>query len=331
VTDPFQQLIERYLYESFPLTPAGSAVRFEAISAAVLGTKQRRVGPALPPEAQVKVREVIRSAERGTLEIFSPWGASKQDYWRGLDVAEVSAVKQLACLGHDLARYGQDVRFSFRLEDHTDRYLLGDTQARRDAIGSYVTNFTKLTSLVLPGSQVLLESDATRYEQFRDTADGFFEAFLRHVQAPTDETLRGLKEIGWQGTIPEAQRRYYADAYKALGYHEGLYAEMTAKYFAATLARVKLGAVRAPKSPFVLVAFTHPVPENPVGTPRVHYRTIPERFTHAHKSPWLARGYLRVAEDGTVTPRFADEATRGLVPNTINWHGVRIETDYQQV
>lgn len=329
MNDPYNKIIEQYLYTEFPTTTASKETQFEAVSAAVLGTKQRRYGPALSPEHQVKVREVLQ--RDGPIYLFSPWGASKQEHGRGLDIAEVSAVKQLSCLREELWSYGREAQFSFRLEDLTDRYLLGDDWLRRRQIGDYVANFTRLTELVLPGSKVRLESDVVEWEGFRDTADAHVPVFLTHIKRPTADSQDSLGEIGWRGTLPQEQQDYYRAAYAALGYPASLHDGMIAKYYAATLARVKLKAVRSPDVPYIVVAFTHPVPGNPVPTPRVYYRTIPERYTNTHRSPWLAQAYLRIDRDNDVTPRFVQTGEQvRIVENKINWHGVLLHADYAE-
>lgn len=329
--DPYAPLIERYLYESFPTTAAPTqAVRFEAIWRAVLGTKQRRFGPQPSPEQAVAVRKVL-SESGDRVRFFAPWGASKETNGHGLDVLEVSALKQLACLGRELADYGVRAEFSFRLEDLTDRYLLPD-YGREAQVGEYVANFRRLAALVLPGSDVRLESDIVRWTVFRDTADGFLGVFRDHLRGPSEATAAGLARIGWKGTIPQEQQEYYRNTYRGLGYPEHQYEMKIASYFAATLARAKTGATREPDGPYITVCFTHPVPGNPVGNPRVYYRTVPERYTHHHRSPWLAAGYLRINDEGDVSPRIwtAGEQVR-LVENQIDWHGVRLECDYQIV
>lgn len=63
--------------------------------------------------------------------------------------------------------------------------------------------------------------------------------------------------------------------------------------------------------------------------PRVHYRTLQERHTNTHKSPWLARGYLLIEEDGTITPRFIEPGMEDrLIPNMIEAGGAMISAPY---
>lgn len=324
----YMQLIEQYLYTQFPNSPVSREDRFEAISKAVFGSKQRRFGPMPSPESQVKIREIIRQADGNAIEFFMPWGASKQQDGHHLDVMEISALKQLQCLETELRTYGQRSYYHFRLEDLTDRYLLGDTRPRIEQIEKYVRNFKILANNVLPDKvAVNFESDIVSYSDFRDLADSYFPLFFDFLR--TRDGHHRLAAVGWKGKLPEEQVRYYTDAYRSLGIPEGDQITLLAKYFSATLARVQLKAERKPKVPFVLIAFTHPVPGNPIDTPRLHYRTIPERYTNHHRSPWLAKGFLQIAEDGTVTPRVVTDDSVELVTNRMTWNGVELELDYQ--
>ncbi len=332
--NPFQTIIEQYLYTQFPTTKVSYAARFEAVSSAVLGTKQRRFGPALPPEQQVKIREVIAHSMESTdpLTFFIPWGASKQNVGRGVDTMELSALKQLQCLKAELENYGQQTRFVFRLEDLTDRFLLGSDRTRINQIDDYVRNFRDLAFNLIDGD-VRLESDSTDWSTFQHRANNLFPYFYDVIVHRSDDALGKLAGQGWKGNLSQTQVQYYSDAYESLGIPKHEHNQLTASYFAATLTRVKLEATRAPKTkPFVLIAFTHPVPDNPIGTPRVYYRTIPERYTRTHRSPWLADGYLEIGDDGTCTPRVVTKETDAskIVHNKMEWNNISIHADYAE-
>lgn len=49
-----------------------------------------------------------------------------------------------------------------------------------------------------------------------------------------------------------------------------------------------------------------------------------------HKSPWLARGYLRLEDDGSATPRLAGpgEVVPGLVPHATTYGGATVDSAY---
>ncbi len=303
----------QFFYETVPAaTPASAEVRFEAVSAEVFGTKQRRFGPMPAPEAQVAVRDVLRH-NSGVVEFFTPWGASKQQERAGIDVLEFSALKQLLCLRESLRRYDVLGMFSFRLEDLTDRFLFGD--ARLKQIEDYCEDFAVLAQAVLPGSRLLPESLFTTWEAFRDAGESYAPAFYKVLTGRAE--VESLREIGWAGDLPAAQRDYYYAAYRKL-YPEADHARVLARYFAATLARTKLKATGRPLEPHVTVCFNHPIPGHPGKDARVFYRTIPERHTHQHKSPWMATGYLEVTAEGKCSPRFADPEGAGrLTPHEV--------------
>lgn len=326
----YNDVIMQFFYEAVPTPNVDPRVRFEAVSKAVLGTKQRRYGPAQSPEAQVLVRDVIQDAIGGSrvLNFFSPWGASKQTAGAPLDLAEFMALKQLRCLAAELRGYGVTPSFSFRLEDLTDRYLFGD--GRVGQIQEYVREFRKLASTMLnSGMNVYLESQFVAWDIFESTANVFAPIFFRYLRREETSTL-ALREIGWTGDISDKQLAYYTAA-NSLLYPGQDPLWHTARYFAATLARVKLKATCAPLVSYVTVAFTHPVPDNPISRPRVYYRTIPERYTNNHKSPWLAAGYFQIdGETNACTPKLSGPGDNrpDLVPQVVQWERIEINAPY---
>lgn len=325
----------RFFYEAVPTLPVPPEVKFEAISAAVFGSKQRRYGPMPVPEVQVGVRDILRDAidkRGGVLDVFAPWGASKQGDGDPLDVLEFMAMKQLACMREELARFGVRLVFHFRLEDLTDRWLFSDgpvakIEARRDQITKYVGDFKALAGWVLPDAQIRTEGDFVGWHEFRDTAERYTSMFYRVIRgAAGPETL---EPIGWKGGIPQSQRDYYLQTYQHL-YPGQDHEKILARYFAAAMARGKLGAVALPTDPFVFVTFAHPVPNDPVRKNRLYFRTLPERYTHQHFSPWLAKGYLRVTPDGQCSPRFvgADKVEDRLTPYTARFADATVSAPY---
>jgi hypothetical protein len=300
-----------------PSVNAPAAVVFESVAAEVFGTKQRRFGPMPSPETQVSVRDVLRAD--GPVRFFAPWGSSKQTAGAPLDVLEFMALRQLACVRDGLARFGRASEFSFRVEDLTDRYLFGTQRA--DQIAEYADRFGNLARLILPGSRPVLESQVMTYGDFRAMADDFAPIFYNYLRG--DFSADRLAVIGWTGTIPAEQLAYYTAAY-AVFYPGDDPKWHASRYFAATLARTKLKGTATPTVPFLTATFTHPVPGNPVNRPRIHYRTLADRYTHQHKSPWLAAGYLEIGEDGSVTSKFVGPDTGELVPQAIEFGGVPV-------
>lgn len=299
----YADVISRFFYESLPIVPVSDDVRFEAVAAEVFGTKQRRFGPMPSPEAQVAVRNVLR-ASPGRLTLVMPWGASKQSDGAKLDVLEFMAIKQLACLRCSLAKFGVETDFVFRMEDLGDRWLFGD--ARVPVVAEYVQTFSQVAAMLLYGASVRTESMYTRWDDFRALAESVVPAFYAVLTGRSP--VASLADIGWAGTLPQAQRDYYYAAYAKL-YPGQDHDRIMARYFAAALARVKLRATCAPDVPHVTVCFSHPIPGAPVNRPQVFYRTLPERCTHQHKAPWMASGHLEVGDDGTCCPKYTGETT----------------------
>ncbi len=326
---PFSTHIEQYLYQSFPTTPSTEKNRNEAAWKATLGTKQRRYGPIPPVEEQAAIRKIL--FENDPVTFFVPTGASKYTPGRmHPDIAEVSMLKQLSCLRAELGRYGKGVKFVFRMEDIADRFLFGDDTMRKFMVHSYADNFMKLVALVLPGSEVKLESDCTSAKAFFDSASSYVEVFKRYLD--TGNGTNRLEAIGWKGGIGQDQVGYYQDNYAALGIPPSKWNQTLARYFASVLARHTMGAVLRPAVPHISLGFSHPLPSDPMKYTRLYYRAIPERYTNYHVAPWNAHGYLRISDDGEMTPRYLLKTdTFDIESNTTEWNGVTLDADYQQV
>jgi len=316
----FNDLIMRFMYEQIPLPEVAEEIRFEAVSSEIFGTKQRRFGPLPSPEVQVEIRNVIRKSSSRMLHFFTPW-ASKQQKDHHLDVAEFVAIKQLRCLQEGLRRYGYDARFTFRMEDNTDLFIFG--KEREAQIMRYANTFGKLVKAILPNSEPRQESWEVPFVDFNAMACAYVETFYKYLKGEASQET--LANIGWIGNIPFEQREYYLRQYRYFYPGKDHLLEL-ARYFSATLARVKSRATCVPQGDHICLAFTHPIPGNPVNKTRLYYRSIPERWTHTHKSPWLAKGIFRVG-DTDVTPRFYDNEPK-LIKNTIEFAGVSIEADY---
>lgn len=314
----YEDLIRQHIYAELPTPDVSEDIRFEAISAEVFGTKQRRFGPMPKPETQVGIREVIRDSGN-TIRFFTPWGCSKQFDDSPLDILEFSALKQLKNLQEGLKRFGKGSEFHFRLENSTDRYLLSEDASRLAQVVTYAATFKRVAETMLDNAHVYTED---RYSEFKYLADKHLPMFVEVLQ--DKRSVADLEAIGWKGKIPQVQRDYYYRMYERLGIAEPVV--NLARYFAAALARVQLGMTSEPPKPFISVAFTHPIPGDPLPRSRVHYRTIPENFTHDHRSPWIAKGVFRISEDNTICPRFWNGEE--LSHCSIDFAGARIQTDY---
>lgn len=318
----YEDLISKFIFENFPALPVKGSIKFEAIVSEIIGSKQRRFGPLPSPEIQVAVRDYVRDNE--TLHFFLPWGASKQDDGATIDIAELMALKQLLCLKESLARYNREAVFHFRIETLTDRYLFGPSRFRQ--IRDYAAAFQSLAKDILGcQTQPIMEGQLATSMEFNERADFYAPVFYNYLKGSVG--IDRLVDIGWTGTIPQEQQDYYYHSYKIFYPNKDHQWEL-ARYFAATLARVKLKATAAPSVPHIVIAFTHPVPGSPVSKARLHYRAIPEKYTNHHRSPWLSQACFEIGEDNSCTPKFVNPGDR-LCPNVIDINGIKVNATYR--
>jgi hypothetical protein len=327
MANTYEGLIEEFLYQQSPFATTPQ-VRFEAISTAVFGSKQRRFGPMPPVEVQASVREILRKSG-DHIQFFLPWGSRKQHEGEGLDVMEFMAIKQLACLQVDLQRIGVNSSFQFRIEDITDYWLFDFPYSPQ--VDQYASDLRKLIQGMLEGSNPILETDLVQYHQFHEEAKVNQSLFLDYLHGNDKDAFAKLTERGWRGEITPAQREYYFRQYTQYwpSYDRLQLNNELAKYFASSLARVQLNARALPQGEFVFITFGHPVPDNPNAPNRIFYRTIPERFTNNHRSPWLAKGYLAINERNQVVPKSAGYNEKlNFIEHSVNVNGVQVQADY---
>jgi hypothetical protein len=325
----YANLIESFLSGAIPeVGDIEPEARFEAIVAEVWGSKQRRFGPLPTPERQVVVREVVRhSLPSGSIPFFIPWGASKERPGAPLDILEVMAVAQLGCLNAALKRFGIEAIFTVRIDDLTDQWLLGREQQRMDQIADYTRKLRALLVAALPGVKVMTESSMATYCAFDNAAAELVPMFEGYLRAEADITA--LEGVGWKGAIAPPTIEHYKRV-MAARYPGDDAIHHTARYFAGTMARVKVKATAAAYQHSALhLSFMHPLPADGTNKPRLHYRTIPERHTHRHFAPYNATGYVEITEGGTVTPKFHTPDVVGrLVPGTVQFGGVEVAAPY---
>lgn len=321
--DSYEEVVRRFIFQELPTVEVTEEIRFEAISSEIFGTKQRRNGPMPTPERQVDVRRVIREQE--VIHFFIPWACRKLADGMNLDILEFCALKQLMCLQHTLQRMNKQVMFTFRLEDLTDSFLF-----KRDCqIEKYRDTFCALAHFMLSRCSVVLESQMASWDAFCDRALNFTNEFYQYLSGECD--VSRLAQIGWKGLIPQEQREYYYRCFKNLYPNDDPVLKLS-QYFAATLARVQLNCQCLPYGvdEFIQICFANPVPGSPIGGKRVYYRTIPERYTHQHRAPWNAKGYL-VVNDSTndCCPKsLGCEEKIDLIEATVQIGEATVQADY---
>lgn len=322
----YEKLIDKFLYTEFPYRPVATQVRFEAIFDAIIGTKQLRYGPRPSPEVQVAVRDIIR-ASNDQLHFFIPWASRKQDDSATVDVLEFMAIKQLSTLREQLLSFGLDSQFHFRLEDATDAMLFDEYPGwpAHDRIDQYRSKLESLIGHMLPGSLVRRETELVEFGEFKTTAVRIAEQLLVYWRG-------GPRPLFLLHDFSANQLRYFDHLYAGLypADTEDERSRRLGMYFACAFARRQLDAHGLPDEPFIFLTFSHPIPDDPVSNNRMHYRTLPDRFTHTHKAPWLARGYFEINEtNGSIVPRFRSDAVEpDIVHGEVTWQGVDLCADY---
>jgi hypothetical protein len=322
----YQSIIEQFIYSELPQTKVSKEVQFEALSATVFGTKQRRYGPMPTPEVQASIREILRSPfgnPSARIEFFVPWGSSKQEGGAPLDLLELMALRQLDCLAHDLARLGYEAHYTFRIENNTDRLLFKGL--RDPQISEYAQSLKGLIEHVLPGSTVYRESDLVSFNTFRTEAERHSPKFYNFIEGNSQELPKE-----WKGTLPQEQIDYYLKAYESF-YDSGEHVDILSWYFAASLARVTLGAQGKPNKPHIQLNFSKPVPGNPYSSNRLYLRTLPERYTHQHHAPWLAQGVFQIDDlTNDCKPQYW-QGEGGVELPTVLVGGVPVQTPFMVI
>lgn len=310
--DPYSQVIESMFELEFPGSVGSSDSLLDTLATQVIGSKQHRYGPTPSPEMLVSIRAVLKHSidSKGPIVLLVPWGGSKQGPY-GADIADLMAMRQLSALRERVERHWKwGVSVTLRLEDLTDDLLFQDHAGWKQKTARYSQDIVQLARMF--GFWPLLESELMKEGDFKRTAAARAEAiFEAMMAAEASRRTLILGTIGWTGDLPQAQIDHYLKAYRMFypsDSHEQ-HLKRIATYFGAAMARKELkgsGAV----VPNIVASFTPPIPG--VWQPgRVYYRTVPEHFTNQHRSPWIAKGYIRI-RGNQATPAIAGFQGDGL-------------------
>lgn len=344
-TDPYLPILDGFLVKEFPGTATKKESVFEALCSEIFGTKQTRYGPFPSPEIQVTIRSVVDHyfVQNKAIQFLVPWGCSKQGEFE-LDILELFALKSLHCLSKRIREiYPPGVEITLRLEDATDIALFGESY--RPKIEKYRDSMKQLVeSLDYSDIWVRTEcGDLMRETEFLDHVEMFkflFEDYIRvsdiYGIEPAKDTIAffSLQRMGWTGDIPLEQRKYYRQTYRTFypNLSEQEITKLMATYFSCSLARNYLKGTGKPKSgKFIQINFSLPVPGLPetFSTNRMYYRTVPEKFTHKHKAPWIGRGYIKIEEGNCCKIKIADfNESIDLIPHTFSIGTVKVQAPY---
>lgn len=314
----------QYIQSSFPkIATISESSLLDILTKVIVGTKNVRYGPIPKPEGLVAIRNVIRESieNDSPITLLVPWGGRKMDKHLSLDVAEVSALKQLINLDTFVKRFFKPgIHAYVRIEDINAEWLYKETEG----IEQYSQGMEDLIhilrgdALITPVREsAMMDRDdyvkvASRYSQL------LFDVIIAQERMPSLElsdipAYKELVENGWKGTIPKEQRAYYLDRYKRLypNVDEEERTRMLAEYFGGSKARYDLNGRGIPQGKdgsFVQLNFAHPVPGAPASifNNTVYYRTVPESAGRTHAAPWRAKGYLQII-DNEVVPKIAQK------------------------
>lgn len=334
--DPYGSSIVMYLSKILGGTNLNNFKQLlQELTEALYANKDVRFGPMPDPEAVVTVRSITKHYIDASLPIpvLIPWGSIKAKFGETIDIAEISAINQLAALIERVRRiYAPGLDIVIRVED-TSGYHLYMIDLPKDLLLSgtrtYIEGLRKLVSIVdkTNSIQVVYESEMPGAKLFNSTVARNEPVFLKYikttdgmlVEAPSDVQdlipYHELEEMGWKGVISTQQREHYYRTYsKIYGLDPAKNQLRLASYMAEALTRKQLnmsGKKAEWDGGYIQVTFVPPVVGLPHGYDAnyIYYRTIPENCGRTHMSPWRSKGYLKVQDTiggAVVTPKLAN-------------------------
>lgn len=351
-SDPYAALISRFFQSEFPANAfVTKEDQIELLTAVLIGTNNIRFGPKPNPESLVAIRDVMRAAvaAKQAIPVLVPWGGRKTVFSRGIDVAEVVALKQLSCLQAGIRKiYEPGLQVNIRIEDAGAMYLyVRDGKDSDTSVEAYSSDFQKLIRVLnLPFVNPIRESSLMDYNEYANVSNEILDPMYNYLVESDAIGIRSdslhykkLLDLGWKGEIPNTQREYYKRRYVAHDPSITPYSanKQLAEYFAGSLARYKLKGTAADpewKGQYIQISFVPPVPGAPVAltSRNIYYRTIPEKLSRNHMPAWRSKGYFKITDD-EASPRLASFHEKvELTPQTTvlsrAGESVTINTDY---
>lgn len=339
--NPYQSSIASFLAREFHASTGTTDSILEAVTNEFVGSGQIRFGPVPSPESIVAIRSVISKCVEANLPIpiLCPWGSRKPNN-TGVDIAELSALKTLSCLGKRIqAHYPPGICIRMRIEDIGGYYLFADEgPIVRHATKTYMEGLLRLIHVLdVKFVKPVPESTLMDEDVYNEVADKAQQILLQYI---SETDVRGLdshqdlaswqqlEQMGWKGSIPLEQRAYYRERYERLypGRERSEYTKMLAIYLAGSHARYHLRGTGIDESwgkdSHLQISFCPPVPGMPASMSNrtIHYRTLPEKMARTHLAPWRARGYLRISGDQIAVKISSWNEHLDLQPSTITLH-----------
>jgi hypothetical protein len=309
--DPYGDAIKLLVQSAFP-NPlgVGNVELLEILTEAVLSTGQNRNGPRPKPESIVEIRKVLTHyiAKKEAIPFLIPWGSRKTN-GTGVDLAEVSALKQLSCLQNRIARHYQPgAQFNVRVEDTSGLHLFQDNPNARYETLVYVEGLEKLVYIFEMENYTFIKRESFMGGSlgFDKLANKLSKVIFDNIVSPEEPDLATLEDIGWEGGIGQDTIDYYMSSYRKLYPSSTEFENLhrLARYFGGALARVQLemrGDSPEWYGSFLGLSFVSPIPgKEDYFSKTINYRTMPYNSTRNHMPPWRAKGYARIQEQGGV-------------------------------
>jgi hypothetical protein len=355
--NPYAKQLSQFFTLEFPqMNGNDQALTLEYVTKAIIATNQIRYGPSPNPESLVSMRSVIRkSIEREEpIPMLMPFGSRKAVLGQRLDIAEVSALKTLACLqGRVKERYSPGIQLNIRVEDVSGNSLFeedGD-QSLKESL-DYCLDFVALVKIL--GYDFIhprLESDMFSEVEFNETSAKILDVMIQYLRDTDAYGIRDheklasykkLEEMGYKGGISQEQRDYYRERYKTwnpvITQYEAT--EKLAKYQAGVWARKVLGGSGANPiwgKDYLGLTFAPPVPGTPSGLydRYIYYRTLPTKFAMTHIPPWRSKGFLEISNEQIIPKLTTFYEKKSFVPCEVTFEDgtnkVNIQADYVEV
>jgi hypothetical protein len=349
----YRDQIRQFFQSEFPNSAVkSSGDTLELLTEAILASGQIRLGPRPGVESLFEIRKHLKAVidSNEPVRFLMPWGSEKPVDLQTVDVAEIVAMKTLACLqGRVESIYRPGISIRIRIEDATapNLYFNDRPRARLNA-QVYTDSLIDLihTLEVQHFITPVPETQMTSEDAFEREFEQVYPTLLDYVKASegvhdSERTVMkqysALKELGWMGTIADDQRTHYRDTYRKLyGSSDNEATELFARYLAQSLVRKRINILgNGDWTDYLGLSFVRSVPGEPLGRTnrRIYYRTMPANVSSNHIPPWRAKGYLVVNENG-VRPRLASwQEQKDYVPNVVRLsngeHNVNVRADYE--
>ncbi len=315
IDDPFAPLIVSLLGREFPSMHTGTESILDAVVSELVASKRFRFGPTPNPESLVLIRGIVRNCINKNLSIpiLVPSGPKKTPNGESVDLAELSALRTLACLRNRvMIHYPPGVIFNVRLEDITGYYLEGGVPGTRESMETYIHDFSRLVSILEHDSflRVIRENSLVSEDVFRTESDRIRPLILEYLQETNGweesrfmqaHSWKRLQDNDWQGIISTNMREYYNQRFGRLFPEMNSQERLihTARYLATTLARRRLNSSGADKdwgNDFLVINFAPPVSDAPgtINGRKLFYRSVPVDHTKTHLPFWRAKGIVKI-------------------------------------